>query len=103
MDGEKSTVPLSISFSPMGLVKFQLLTNFDMALRQNEALLGTDGETEKLKQMLFETNPYLLGLTLFVSLLHSCFDILAFKNGKASLSLGGLCCARANVAERACR
>lgn len=32
--------------------------------------------------MLVETNPYLLGLTAVVTLLHTVFDFLAFKNGK---------------------
>ena len=30
---------------------------------------------------LLDTNPYLLGLTVAVSILHSVFDFLAFKNG----------------------
>jgi hypothetical protein len=29
-----------------------------------------------------ETSPYLLGLTVIVSLVHSVFEFLAFKNGK---------------------
>jgi hypothetical protein len=31
--------------------------------------------------MLVETNPWLLVLTFAVSILHSVFDFLAFKNG----------------------
>lgn len=82
LDQKASTVslPLTISFSPIGLIKFQILTTFDQSLQANEALLGGDEETEKLKQMFVETNPYLLLITLLVSLLHSVFDILAFKN-----------------------
>lgn len=30
--------------------------------------------------MLLEGNPYFLGITFFVSILHSVFDMLAFKN-----------------------
>ena len=37
--------------------------------------------TFALQRMLIETNPWLLGLTVFVSLLHTIFDFLAFKNG----------------------
>lgn len=33
--------------------------------------------------MLLETNPYLLGVTFIVSLLHTLFDFLAFKNDVA--------------------
>ena len=32
-----------------------------------------------------ETSPYLLGLTIVVSLVHSVFEFLAFKNGKVCL------------------
>lgn len=35
-----------------------------------------------------ETNPYLLGLTIVVSIVHSIFEFLAFKNGKATLRQG---------------
>ena len=30
---------------------------------------------------MLETSPYLLGLTVAVSILHSVFEFLAFKNG----------------------
>lgn len=32
---------------------------------------------------ILETNPYLLGLTIVVSIVHSVFEFLAFKNGKS--------------------
>lgn len=35
-----------------------------------------------LQRVFLEGNPYLLGVTMFVSMLHSVFDFLAFKNGK---------------------
>lgn len=31
---------------------------------------------------LLETNPYLLALTIIVSIVHSVFEFLAFKNGR---------------------
>ena len=40
----------------------------------------SDGQEDEFKRLLLETNPYLLGLTMVVSLLHSLFDFLAFKN-----------------------
>lgn len=33
------------------------------------------------QRVFLEGNPYLLAITMFVSLLHSVFDFLAFKNG----------------------
>jgi len=40
-----------------------------------------EGETDEFKRVLLDTNPWILGLTVAVSLLHSVFDFLAFKNG----------------------
>lgn len=39
-----------------------------------------EGEADELKRVFLEGNPYLLGITMVVSLLHSVFDFLAFKN-----------------------
>ncbi|KAG8064593.1 hypothetical protein GUJ93_ZPchr0004g39001 [Zizania palustris] len=39
-----------------------------------------EGEADELKRVLLEGNPYFLGLTMIVSLFHSLFDFLAFKN-----------------------
>lgn len=43
---------------------------------------SSDKDIDDVKLMLSDTNPYLLGLTVVVSLLHTIFDVLAFKNGK---------------------
>jgi hypothetical protein len=37
------------------------------------------------QRVFLEGNPYLLGITMIVSLLHSIFDFFAFKNGKLGL------------------
>ena len=39
-----------------------------------------DGESDEFKRILLEGNPVLLAVTFAVSLLHSVFDVLAFKN-----------------------
>lgn len=39
-----------------------------------------DEDQDSLKQAILETNPWLLGLTIVVSLLHTIFEFLAFKN-----------------------
>jgi len=41
----------------------------------------SDAEQDTLKQTMLETNPYLLALTVGVSIVHSVFEFLAFKNG----------------------
>jgi len=35
-----------------------------------------------LQQAFLDTNPYLLGITIVVSIVHSVFEFLAFKNGE---------------------
>ena len=37
-------------------------------------------ESESMKRIFADTNPYYLALTMTVSLLHTVFDFLAFKN-----------------------
>lgn len=39
-----------------------------------------DEDQDSLKETLLETNPYLLGITFAVSILHTVFELLAFKN-----------------------
>lgn len=41
--------------------------------------MGQD-ETESIRRMFMDTNPWLLVLTFVVSILHTVFDVLAFKN-----------------------
>jgi hypothetical protein len=48
--------------------------------QQGTAMMHSERETDIIREMLFETNPWLLAVTMVVSLLHSLFDILAFKN-----------------------
>ena len=37
-------------------------------------------DMDEMKRMWIETDPILLGVTTIVSLLHSIFEVLAFKN-----------------------
>lgn len=51
-------------------------------------------EIDDLKRIFLEGNPYLLALTMCVSMLHTVFDALAFKNDigfwKSNKSMEGL-------------
>ncbi|KRT78761.1 hypothetical protein AMK59_7732 [Oryctes borbonicus] len=74
---------LRITYQPLSLFKFQLYASQN--LRQKWNILGeneeeNDDEQDTLKETLLETNPYLLALTICVSILHSIFELLAFKN-----------------------
>jgi Cleft lip and palate transmembrane protein 1 (CLPTM1) len=44
------------------------------------------GDMEEIKEMIMETNLYLVATTMIVSFLHSIFEFLAIKNGNTSLN-----------------
>lgn len=66
------TMPLQITFQPMSYMKFQIFTSmthgFNEAAKQQGA--GAGAELDEIKRMLLETNPWFLGLTGLVSVLH---------------------------------
>lgn len=79
---------LTVMIHPMSLFKFQLYSQMEESFRLQTTMLGSSKtEIESFKQMLLDTNPYFLGLTMVVSLLHSFFEFLAFKNGKLFFNL----------------
>jgi len=75
-------VPLRVDFQPMSYFKFQLFATmgqgFKDAAKQQGG--GANAEIDEIKRMLVETNPYFLGLTAIVTILHSVFEMLAFKS-----------------------
>ncbi|XP_062502991.1 putative lipid scramblase CLPTM1 [Corticium candelabrum] len=88
---------LTLTYGPLSLFRWQMY----LSQQQRSQWMKYFGETEtegededSLKQALIETNPYLLGLTIIVSLLHTVFEFLAFKNDvqfwKSRKSLEGL-------------
>lgn len=93
---------LNLVYQPLSLFKWQLYAAQTMRNKWTnnmfgEALAGgteSDEDQDSLKETLLETNPYLLGLTIAVSILHSIFELLAFKNDiqfwKERKSLEGL-------------
>jgi len=66
------SLPLQIEFQPMSYFKFQLFaamtSGFQEAAKQQGA--GTGAELDEVKRMFIETNPWFLGLTALVSVLH---------------------------------
>lgn len=78
-----STLPLNIHIEPISMWKFNIYANLDESMKQqaNSPLGGmTSSDLDEVKRMFLETNPILLATTIFVSCLHSVFEILAFKN-----------------------
>eukprot|EP00914_Ancora_sagittata_P012788 GHVO01024662.1.p1 GENE.GHVO01024662.1~~GHVO01024662.1.p1 ORF type:complete len:301 (+),score=41.14 GHVO01024662.1:65-904(+) len=79
------SVNFSLTYSPMSLFKWQMYAAQSMRSRWysfmgDDMMEESDEDQDSLKTTLVETNPYLLGLTVIVSLVHSVFEFLAFKN-----------------------
>jgi Cleft lip and palate transmembrane protein 1 (CLPTM1) len=68
-------LPLQITFHPMSYFKFQMFASmthgFNEAAKQQGS--GAGAELDEIKRMLVETNPYFLGLTALVSILHMVY------------------------------
>ncbi|KAK0089851.1 hypothetical protein PV325_005158 [Microctonus aethiopoides] len=76
---------LHLTYQPLSLFKWQLYSAQSMRNKWTSSFMGDvgdedDNDQDTLKETILETNPYLLGGTIFVSILHSIFEFLAFKN-----------------------
>ncbi|TFK66574.1 cleft lip and palate associated transmembrane protein [Pluteus cervinus] len=76
------TLPLKITFQPMSFMKFQIFASMTQGFREAAKQQGgaAASELDEVKRMFLETNPWFLGLTGFVSILHVVFEMLAFKS-----------------------
>mmetsp|Transcript_5772 Transcript_5772/g.12699 ORF Transcript_5772/g.12699 Transcript_5772/m.12699 type:complete len:746 (-) Transcript_5772:70-2307(-) len=72
---------LDVTYEPVPMWKWQLQSQTEENWRKQEAFTGEEDQgNDMLRNMLLDTNPYLLAITAVVSMLHTVFDILAFKN-----------------------
>ncbi|KAJ3012930.1 hypothetical protein HKX48_006006 [Thoreauomyces humboldtii] len=72
---------MTLAYNPIAAWKSQMFATMDENLRTQNTMLGVaSSETDDMKRMFLDTNPILLGVTMVVSLFHSLFDFLAFKN-----------------------
>lgn len=77
-------VHLSLTYQPISMLKWQMYAAQGMRNKWS-SMLGTEAlenedEQDTIKEALLETSPILLGLTVIVSVAHSVFEFLAFKN-----------------------
>lgn len=81
---ESLELNLNIEFSKFWKIQMLTVLNDGFNKQQTEGLGGgmpiDSSEIDSIKKILIETNPYLLAITIFVSLLHSVLEFLAFKN-----------------------
>nr|CAG4714971.1 unnamed protein product [Naegleria fowleri] len=80
LNGSLASIPLTIELSVTSAYKWQFFLQMEESLKMQKQLGSEEEEQDEIKRMLFETNPYLLAVTIIVSILHSIFDFLAFKN-----------------------
>jgi len=72
---------VTLSLYSLPAWKLMLYTQMDASFTMQQSWGAmNDGESDEFKRVLTEGNPYFLALTMCVSLLHSVFDALAFKN-----------------------
>ncbi|VDL19253.1 unnamed protein product [Hymenolepis diminuta] len=78
----------SLTVAPLSLFKWQLYLSQSMRNFWMQGFMGQteddqmndDEDQDMVKKTFLETNPYLLALTIVVSIIHSIFEMLAFKN-----------------------
>ncbi|CAF2523828.1 unnamed protein product [Rotaria sp. Silwood2] len=74
---------VTITVAPIQLWKWQMYISQNLRQSWYGNLLGeeeNDDDQDAMKRALVETNPYLLVITIVVSIIHTVFEILAFKN-----------------------
>ncbi|VDD85786.1 unnamed protein product [Enterobius vermicularis] len=79
INGSVKELNFTLTYSPISLFKWQLYASQQMRGKWSQ-MLESDEEQDSLKQALLETSPILLGITAVVSVLHTVFEFLAFKN-----------------------
>ena len=75
-----STLPLTISYNPVGIGKYNLILTIEESISGMKGLGFNDNDLDDVKGLFTDTNFILLILTVFVSVFHLLFDFLAFKN-----------------------
>jgi hypothetical protein len=74
-----SELPLELTFSVTSLMRWMLTEQMQQSLQQQAGLHG-EATMDEMRRMFAETSPWLLAVTACVSMLHTIFDVLAFKN-----------------------
>lgn len=83
------TLPINVDLSTLASWQFSIMCSMDEGMKETarKAALGQstpgggDGsEMEMIKETLLDSNPWLLGTTAVVSVLHMIFELLAFKS-----------------------
>ena len=75
------SLDLELKLTSMKPWMFQLFSQMDQSFAMQQQMgLAQDTDADDFKRILLEGNPILLGITFVVTILHTFFDFLAFKN-----------------------
>ena len=90
-----SSTNIEITIDDVSFWKWQLMSQMEESFHKQSEINGDDDSgNDMFRTMLLETNPILLAITAIVSVLHTIFDVLAFKNDinffKGKKSMEGL-------------
>lgn len=83
INATSSSLELNLHVDFAAFWKIQALLMFDDGIKQqqNNPMSMMDGsEVESFKRIILDTNPYLLAITIAVSILHSLLEFMAFKS-----------------------
>lgn len=82
INGSTPEISLEMTLEPVSMWKWQLMSQMEQSWKQQEDFMGDEDASgsDMFRTMLLETNPVLLVVTAIVSILHTVFDMLAFKN-----------------------
>jgi hypothetical protein len=90
-----ASLPLEVSVQTVGPIRWAIQSQMQ-ASWDAQAVMGTagEGDADAIKAIITDANPVLLAVTVIVSLLHTVFEFLAFKNDisfwRAAKSMEGL-------------
>ena len=72
---------LDLNYNPMGFLKWQMQASMEQQWKQQSQMgMSRDGDNDMIRTVLLETDPYLLAVTGCVSMTHTLFEFLAFRN-----------------------
>ncbi|XP_074603494.1 lipid scramblase CLPTM1L isoform X2 [Brevipalpus obovatus] len=80
VDRDKTILPLKIDLEPTSIGKLRFFLFIEASFGTMRELGFTEYDTDDVKGILFDTNLFLLMVTVFVSSFHLLFDFLALKN-----------------------
>lgn len=81
LNNSVEVLPLEITFEPSGIGRWQMGLQMEESFKMLHQNMGArDKESDEMRSLVTETHPTLLMVTLVVTLLHTLFDVLAFKS-----------------------